>query len=296
MKPSGATTPYWKSGTIFKLHVKYIPVIAIIALSCFLTSCTSVHNRIREAQKIADKSALKEDIVQGNIFRFVTFQRISNPAKSLHVYIEGDGKAYVTRTIVSKNPTPHNPIALKLAAQDKDSNVLYIARPYQYNQSTAEIQNESRYWTSHRYAEEVVAEISGAIDKIKEENHLKDIVLIGYSGGGTLAALLTTRRKDVIILVTVCGNLDIDYHAELHRITPLEGSLNPADFGEKLKTIKQIHFVGGKDANVPRSVAERYCEKIDASAKNCEIVEIKDNTHHSGWEKDWSEILNNYLD
>ncbi len=48
------------------------------------------------------------------------------------VYIEGDGRAYVNRRTPSNDPTPGNPMALRLALADPSLRVLYLGRPCQY--------------------------------------------------------------------------------------------------------------------------------------------------------------------
>ena len=151
------------------------------------------------------------------------------------------------------------------------------------------------YWTSHRYSEKVIDSIDKVIDRVKKENKLEKIKIIGFSGGGTVAALLAARRDDIDLLITVAGNLDPDYHCRLYGITPLWGSLNPSELPNKLKHIKQVHFVGGKDQIVPRSVAESYREKISPLPGFLEIVEIKTCSHHDGWHESWGDISRKYL-
>lgn len=51
----------------------------------------------------------------------------------LRVYIEGDGHAWQSRTRPSADPTPHNPVGLRLALADPSpAPLLYLARPCQY--------------------------------------------------------------------------------------------------------------------------------------------------------------------
>ncbi|MBN2189707.1 MAG: alpha/beta hydrolase [Candidatus Aureabacteria bacterium] len=278
--------------------MKYSKYLFIAASACALlicVSCASLNNRIKQADAIAQKASLQKNAAAGKNFSLITFQRISDGKKPLHVYIEGDGKAYIKRTMVSSNPTPGNPLGLKLASSDPSPNILYIARPYQYYESAGSFEDQSKYWTTRRYSDEVVSDINEIISQVKGKNNLRDIILIGYSGGGALAALIATRRDDVILLVTVAGNLDTDFHTKLHNVSPLEGSLNPADFPDKLKKIKQVHFVGGRDTVVPPSVAESYREKISPTPENFSIIEIKGNTHSKGWDKNWRDTVNKYF-
>ena len=270
---------------IFKPRGEYILTVILLVLSCFLVSCASIEKRTSKADTIAKKSNLKKEIVQTDNFKIVTYQKIKTSNEPLYVFIEGDGSAYLTKTRLSTNPTPKNPVALKLASNAKKSNVLYIARPYQYCEKITAVIDKSKFWSTHRYSEEVINDISSVIDEAKKKSGVKNIVLVGYSGGGAIAAIISAKRDDVIKLVTVCGNLDIDFHTSLHNVTPLTGSLNPVNFGDKLKNIKQVHFVGGKDKIVPRSVAEEYYKKISATSEMCQIIEIPENDHHTGWDE-----------
>src|ERR1700722_15494796 len=52
---------------------------------------------------------------------------------TLWVYLEGDGLAYLRPSEPSGDPSPRDPVALRLAlTYPKDSPVAYLARPCQY--------------------------------------------------------------------------------------------------------------------------------------------------------------------
>ncbi len=54
-------------------------------------------------------------------------------SRVLTIYIEGDGLAWISRSIISPDPIPINPIGLKLALQHTQHKVVaYLARPCQY--------------------------------------------------------------------------------------------------------------------------------------------------------------------
>ncbi|HHT9134326.1 MAG TPA: alpha/beta hydrolase [Candidatus Avalokitesvara rifleensis] len=258
-------------------------------------SCSSVEKRISRADKIADKACLTKEAFQGDYFRLIVFQRIKDKNLPLRVYIEGDGKAFLRRTRISSNPTPENPLALRLASLDKYPNILYIARPFQYHVTADIPEGADAYWTTYRFSPEVVRDVNNAINKIKGSYGIESIVLIGYSGGGAIAELVAAGRKDVLLIITVAGNLDIDYHVKFHKLNPLTESPNPADYGDRLRLIPQIHFVGMNDKIVPSEVAESFKGKIKPEPGNFKVIKLRGYTHHDGWAENWSKLLSQYL-
>lgn len=221
--------------------------------------------------------------------------------KTWIIYIEGDGRAWNGRYRISDDPTPADPTGLKLAVQDSRPKVAYIGRPCQYLADTGNC--DPRYWTSHRYSWEVIAAMNRAVDRIKgpeeaeesegpeEENDAKARVgLIGFSGGGALAALMAAQRDDVAWLITIGANLDTEAWTSLHRVTPLTGSLNPADFAHTLQSIPQIHLVGERDRIVPVSVLLSYRDRM-ADASKTVIQVLPEYDHHCCWERTWQRHL-----
>ncbi|MBT6479066.1 MAG: alpha/beta hydrolase, partial [Gammaproteobacteria bacterium] len=45
---------------------------------------------------------------------------------------------------------------------------------------------ESRYWSSHRFSEKVVASMNEAVDQLMKESGAKQLRLVGFSGGGAV--------------------------------------------------------------------------------------------------------------
>ena len=208
----------------------------------------------------------------------------------LRVYIEGDGFAWINRNRISPDPTPRNPVGLKLAAADGATPLLYVARPCQFGGIATNPRCTEKYWTSHRFAPEVIEATSVVIDQVKKAAGATAIELVGYSGGGAVAVLVAARRPDVTSIRTVAGNLD---HVTLHRrkqVSPLSGSLNAADVATQVSTIPQIHFVGAQDDIIGAYVAESYRNR--AAASNCIAIQtIPGTTHGGGWEDMWPRLL-----
>jgi len=95
-----------------------------------------------------------------------------------------------------------------------------------------------------------------AVEHLKIKAKATKIHLVGYSGGGAIAVLIAARRKDVLTLRTIAGDLDPPSLAEYHHTTPLQGSLNPTMAIPKILNLPQQHFSGGKDKTVPHPLLQ----------------------------------------
>ena len=215
---------------------------------------------------------------------------LNSKQKRLVIYIEGDGLAWRRKHILSEDPTPRDPLALRLAAHDPGPAVLYIARPCQYQTGGPGTGCDPRYWSSHRYSEEVVAAVNFAIDWGVRQTGAITISLIGYSGGGTVAVLVAARRHDVTGLATIAANLDHRLWTEMHNVSPLADSLNAANFTNAVDNIPQVHFTGAEDKIVPPAIAESYRTKF-TDATMVEIRIVPDFDHRCCWEDAWPDIL-----
>lgn len=230
----------------------------------FFTGCTHIPT-FQERKSTALDLAHDKDIVQINIktssFELFSMQKLKEcKNKDMKVYIEGDGLAWVTRRKISDDPTPLKPLGLSLMLSDSSSCKVYVARPCQYiKQSLC----HKKYWTSYRFNTEVIDSYNEALDTLKERHKNSSFTLVGYSGGGAVATLSAASRNDVSTLITVAGNLDTAKWIELHRITPLDGSLNPADFSNTLEHIPQYHLIGKNDTVIPKDIYDSYLSKFN---------------------------------
>ncbi|BCS97050.1 hypothetical protein DSLASN_26820 [Desulfoluna limicola] len=163
-------------------------------------------------------AGLEMQRLSGELFTLVALAPPQSRSKVLRVYIEGDGLAWRTRHRLSPHPSPVVPTALNLMLLDPTPDKAYLARPCQYLQTEA---CHPKYWSTHLFSEEVIAEMSRALDLLKEREGYTHMELVGFSGGGGVAALVSARRDDVIGLMTVAGNLDTDAVCRLHGLMPL---------------------------------------------------------------------------
>ena len=267
----------------------------LTALTFFFAGCLtspSASERFSTAENVAQEAGLHQSRVRTTPFLITAYSRIQESGKDLYIYIEGDGYAWVTRNRVSGDPTPRRPVALELAALDPAPNVVYLARPCQYTptEMNAACENEA-YWTGKRFSEEVVSSMNQAVDKFVKDAQSSGVHLIGYSGGGAVAALVAARRQDVKSLRTVAGNLDPKGLNKYHEVSPLaEGSLDPMEVARKLSAIPQHHFVGADDSIVPAFIADHFAEK--AGNSSCvHVRSVSGVDHVNGWAEAWPRLL-----
>ncbi len=272
--------------------VKIFFILSLILLAYGCSNFQSIQKRFENADVISKRADLQKEYFYTDNFLLTTFHRgLKNVKKDLVVYIEGDGSAWKGKYRLSENPTPKNPVALKLAAKDTTDSILYIARPCMYLEQKLMPDCPEIFWSSHRYSEEVISSINQVIDRAIGMSLTNSLTIIGYSGGGTVAALIAARRNDVASLITIASNLDHKYWTDMHDISPLIGSLNPLEYANNLSTIEQIHFVGAKDKMVHRANVESYLSKMPLKDK-IYINVIEDFDHSCCWEKAWPELLN----
>lgn len=219
-------------------------------------------------------------------FDLVARTRIGTPGAQLTIYIEGDGRAWISATRPSRDPTPPDSLVLDLAARDPSPNVAYLARPCQFTGGVRARNCNPGHWTRARYSPDVIAAMDHAVSVLKSQSGSQRLTLVGHSGGGTVAALLAARRDDVDLLVTVTGLLDVDAWVRSEGLTPLTGSLDPADFASALRRVPQVHFVGGKDDVVPRTGTAAFVSSLGPDAR-VSLVEIAAYGHTCCWSDGW---------
>ncbi|PHS26229.1 MAG: alpha/beta hydrolase [Methylophaga sp.] len=259
-------------------------------LSLLISGCTTVPSmdkRHNTAEQLASQHAWHEQIIETASFNLISFVP-NNPIKdsTLTVYIEGDGMAWISSRKPSRNPTPINPVGLKLALNHPSTNSAYLARPCQYLMNKP---CETKYWASHRFSPEVIEASNQAVDKLKQQFSATRLTLVGYSGGGAVATILAAQRDDVVKLITMAGNLDHKAWTNFHHISPLTGSLNPADYLKQLTTVEQVHFVGEDDTVIPPFLAYGFVAKLPASS-HAKVILVLDQDHDCCWESIWPNL------
>jgi pimeloyl-ACP methyl ester carboxylesterase len=282
-----------------------VGVLAIVIAGCAMPTPSE---RTRTAEEIAARGAMTQRLYRTGRFSLRGYWRPGrDEGAGIRVYLEGDGLAWISRVEVSSDPTPIDPVALRMAAADpSEKAILYLARPCQYV-GTAHPACQPGQWTDRRYSRDVTDAISLAIDSAMIEEMGRNrgpsqslpaksssvgVELVGYSGGGVLAANVASQRADVSFIATVAAPMDLAAWVDHHEVSPLTDSLDPADLGAALARIPQLHLVGERDSIVPTAVIESYLDAI-GDPPTARVVEVPGFDHRCCWARDWKKLAAN---
>jgi len=208
--------------------------------------------------------------IQTDTYKLASWQKITNGKSPVRIYIEGDGYAFNHLGQPTTNPTPHGTFLRKIAFNDPNENVVYLARPCQYVQDK---NCSSKDWTTARFSPEAVAATTQAVRELAKG---KSVVLIGYSGGALLSGLVIDKNPKLPIKkwITLAGVLNHTKWTQDLNLPPLSDSLDL----KKIPRVEQIHLIGDKDKIVSHQLTASL-----VNTKN--LIVIPNATHDSGFEK-----------
>jgi hypothetical protein len=207
-------------------------------------------------------------------------------APTLWVFFEGDGRPWVAGGMrIARDPSPVNAVGFELFEASPVPRA-YLGRPCYFGHSH-DRGCERSLWTSARYGEAVITSMAAALRTLVRETSAGRLVLVGYSGGGTIAYLVAPRVAEVAAVVSISGNLDIDRWTRAHGYLPLSGSSNPATEPALDRRITQIAVIAGRDTNVPRSILQAFL----AQQRPQEVWVYDEYDHTCCWQRNWPEIM-----
>ena len=137
-----------------------------------------------------------------------------------------------------------------MALQDASPNVAYLARPCQFIMSQS---CKTSDWTSGRFSEKIVSEMSDAVRFIAKG---RPVVLIGYSGGALMSGLIIENNPDLDVRewITIAGILNHSDWTEELGDSPLSDSMNL----NRLPRIPARHYVAEHDFVVPAVLSSKW--------------------------------------
>lgn len=207
-------------------------------------------------------------------------------SERLTIYIEGDGAPWPWPDRPPADPTPLRRLVLAMADADPSPAVAYLGRPCQYLEPDQLARCDLDFWTQGRFGDRAIDAVMVSVDSLKRAAGASRVDLVGYSGGGSIAALVASRRTDVACLVTVAAPLDIDAWTTAIGVTALAGSRNPASEALRGARIAQTHFRGTADRLVPPASAERFLRSVPRA----QVVDLDGVDHQCCWEDLWPKL------
>ena len=269
----------------------YQSFASILLLSALLAACSTPAKRL---DSYADTLGLQRAIVTGQLFQHIVyfnthFIDLHTSERAIHVYIDGDGTPFLRPHLVASDPTPRKHLLLDLMKMDTSPSI-YLGRPC-YHGLAKTPPCSARYWTVSRYSQTVIDSMATSLSNLLRRYQLtkNPIVFIGYSGGGTLAMLLAEQFPSTVALITVAGNLDPDRWTAWHGYSPLRDSLNPATRPPLPNSIRQYHFSGAADINIPTELVNDVMKR----QSNAKLIVIDNYNHSCCWQAIWADVLAN---
>ena len=254
---------------------------------CLALSACSTQQGLEQASKLAHSEQFNTQIYKCHQHAILGFsKKLTRKERTAHVYIEGDGLAWRSPSRPSQDPTPTNPMGLRLAVADQSGyDVIYLSRPCQYLK-TAQCQTND--WTFGRYSRTIIQTYLELFNQLKSD--YENFHLHGFSGGGTIALLIAAHRNDVLSVTTFAGLLDTETWTCAKGYTALRDSLNPLHFVDKLLHLPQKHYIGAKDKIIGPEVYASYSAFFQ-NQETSQFITIPNFGHESPWDTFWRKQL-----
>jgi pimeloyl-ACP methyl ester carboxylesterase len=261
-----------------------IRVLGAILAGLLVTACAT---SARRADDVAANAGFIKRIAAGDPYRHLTYAAPGGNEGPLWVYIEGDGIPWLTEYVPAADPTPRTLVALEaMAAGGRPA--LYLGRPCYFD-----VNRDSGcgplVWTHRRFAPEVTASMAGALrERIEAQRwQARPIILVGFSGGGTLATLMAQHVDNVCALITLASPLDVGEWASARGYSPLDGSDDPALAPSLPPDIAQLHMRGLLDRTVEAGNGARFLQRHPRA----ELRVLNDAAHGGEWVGIWRALL-----
>ena len=259
---------------------------ALFFLAACLAGCAALLSPREAAWQFASDRGFIDARLSDPHLKALLRQRPSGAGGRLTVYIEGDGAPWPFRDAPPADPTPLRRTVLGMAAADPSALVAYLGRPCQYLEPPDLERCDPMHWTLGRFSPDAVAVTVRAVDALKRTSGATDVALVGYSGGGAMAALVAAARSDVGCLVTIAAPLDTDSWTDAIGVSRLIASRNPLEVAPQLAGLAQTHFRGRDDRLVPPATTARFLARLPAAR----VADLEGVDHTCCWQDAWPRL------
>lgn len=254
-------------------HLIRLPLLA--ALCGLLAGCAVSQGGL--ASRLPAEHTARPIALEGDGFRLAAAERPGD-GESVVVFIEGDGRPWVSGgRRVSDDPTPrHTPMLQRFLEAPPPA--LYLGRPCYFGMGPEALCHPA-LWTFSRYSTRVVAAMhAGLRGWLDRQPGQRQVTLIGHSGGGVLALLLSESVPEVKRVIAYATPVDITRWSRLHGFTPLFDSVNPAERAAWRHDVRRVLVFGEQDRQVPPSAFSEAAERL----LGAEVVVIPGADHSMG--------------
>lgn len=256
-----------------------------MAFALFVGLAACVPDSIEDATPLADAHAshglsLVLDTTGFDIMGQYFAPQTAGQTRRLWVVIEGDGARW-RGGLPPSDPTPRHPMGPSLLqVLPKGDARLYLARPCQYLPSAMLSRCAPKYWSTSRFSNQIVAAYDVLINQ--HRHGANQVILVGFSGGGVLAAELALRRPDLAGLITIAAPLDLVQWSAFHGVPNPASPTPPINLLSRLAAlpVQKLFLFGGRDTVVPNAATRRVRQILPPET----IQVLPSYKHTSRWE------------
>lgn len=196
------------------------------------------------------------------------------PGGALVVWLHGD--------VSSGGPASyHAAYASKLVADDTSGRLASIAlvRPG-YPADDGRSSSGDAHGRNDHYTRANVAEVAGALERLRTSTGASRLVVVGHSGGAATAALVAASRPGLVdaMVLVACPCDIVAWRSGRRAWTRSE---NPLAWADRVPvTTKVVALTGSRDDNTSPALASAYVAALKARGVDARFESVEGETHN----------------